>query len=149
MPVFVTTMVYAPLPAGTYVEVPSVFVTPSATLADRVSLSDALTAGCTPSVAVAVLTRGFVVMPAEYATGAVKVMELPPPAPIEAPVVPKLVCPALPVTVPQSAVPAGTHSGVAVSVTSAGSGSVTVTESAAEMPVLVTTTVYVPVPPGV
>ena len=150
MPVFVTTMVYAPLPPGTYVEVPSVFVTASETLADSVSLSDALTGGCTPSLAVAVLTRGFVVMPAEYATGAVKVRELPPPALIEAPVAPKLVCPALPVTVPQLAVPAGTHSGVAVSVTPAGSGSLTVTESAADGPPLVTTTtVYVPVPPGV
>ena len=87
-------------------------------------------------------------MSAEYATGAVKVIESPPPGPIEAPVVPKLASPALPVTVPQSAVPAATQSGAAVSVTPVGSRSLTATESAVEMPVLVTTTVYVPVPPG-
>ena len=77
------------------------------------------------------------------------VSELPAPAPTVAPVVPKLVWPVVPVTVPQFATPLATQVAFALSVTPAGSGSDTVALIAFEGPALVTTTVYVAVPPGV
>ena len=67
--------------------------------------------------------------------------ELPPPATIVAPVALKLVCPVLPVTVPQLAPPAATHVTSAVSVTPAGSVSATDTLSASVKPLSVTVTV--------
>ena len=113
------------------------------------SLSDPVAGGDAGSVAVAVLTSGFVVMPGANATGTVNVSALPAPAPTVAAVVPKLVWPESPVTAPHTDVPAATHVTFAESVTPAGSGSVTVALFAFESPVFVTTTVYVAVPPGV
>jgi hypothetical protein len=79
----------------------------------------------------------------------VNVRLLPAPPAIVAPVVPALVPPIAPVTVPQVAVPAGVQVAGAVSVTPDGSRSVTVTFAAFDGPPLVTTMVYVAVPPGV
>ena len=62
---------------------------------------------------------------------------------------PKLVCPVVPVTVPQFDVPVATQVALALSVTPAGNGSDTVTLPAFDGPPLVTTTVYVALPPGV
>ena len=122
-----------------YDALPSVFVTASATSSERASLSeaDALAPDAT-SVADAVLTSGSVVMPAANATGTVNTTLLPAPAAIVAPVVPKLVWPIVPVTVPQLAAPTGAHDAFADSVTPAGSASVTVTLAAADGPPLVT-----------
>ncbi len=68
------------------------------------------------------------------------VSELPAPAPIVAPVVPKPPWPAVPVTLPHVAVPAAAQVTVPPSVTPAGSVSLTVTDDAADGPPLVTTT---------
>ena len=95
------------------------------------------------------LTSGFVAHAAANDTGTVNVSVLPAPAAIVAPVVPKLVCPVVPVTVPQFAVPLATQVAFALSVTPAGNGSESVTLFAFDGPALVTTTVYVAVPPGV
>jgi hypothetical protein len=116
-------------------------LTASAATAARASLSDPAAGTDDGSVAVAVLTSGFVSIPAANDTGAVKVRLFPPPAVIEAPVVPKLVCPVVPVTVPQLAVPAATHVALAVKVTPAGNGSVSVTLVAFDGPEFVTITV--------
>ena len=62
---------------------------------------------------------------------------------------PKLVCPVVPVTVPQLAEPAATQVAFAVRVTPAGNGSESVTLPAFDGPAFVTTTVYVALPPGV
>ena len=80
-------------------------------------------------------------MPDANFTGTLNVSELPAPAAIVAPVVPKLACPVVPVTVPQVAVPVGKHVAFALRVTPAGSGSLTVTLPAFDGPVFVTTTV--------
>ncbi len=101
------------------------------------------------SVALAVFTRGFVVIPAANATGAVNTSALAAPASMRASVEPKLVWPIVPVTVPQLDVPFATHVAFAASATPAGSGSVTVTLNASVTPVFATVTVYVAVPPGV
>ena len=93
------------------------------------------------SFAVAVLTSGLALRPDANATGAVNTSALPAPTSMRAPVVPKLVCPAVPVTAPQLDVPPATHVALAVSVTPAGSGSAMVTLSASDTPVLVTVTV--------
>ena len=132
-----------------YVALPSVLVTGSAATAARTSLSEALAAGDAGSVAVTVLTSGFVSMPDANDTGALNVRLLPAPAAIVAPVVPKLVCPVEPVTTPHVAAPLDTHVALALSVTPAGKGSETVTLLALDGPALVTTTVYVAAPPGV
>ena len=137
------------MPPGVYVALPSVLTTLSATCAASASLSDPLAGGDAGSVAVAVLTSGFVVSEDANATGTVKVSALPAPAATVAPVVPKLACPVVPVTVPQFDVPLATQTALAPRVTPAGSGSVTVTLAAFDGPALVTTTVYVAVPPGV
>ena len=121
---------------------PSLLVTASDTCGERASLSEPEPfAADGASDAVAVLTRGSVVMPAANATGAVNLSELPAPAAIDAPVVPKLVCTARPVTLPQLAVPAATQVAVAVSVTPAGSASLTVTLVASDRPPSVIVTV--------
>ena len=70
-------------------------------------------------------------------------------APSVALVVPKLVWPVVPVTVPHVATPLATQEAFAVNVTPAGSESVSVRFVATEGPPLVTVTVYVAVPPGV
>ena len=101
------------------------------------------------SVAVAVLTSGLAVMPAANATGTVNTSESPAPAPSVAPVVPKLVCPLLPVTVPHVATPLPVHVTVAVSVSPPAAHRLTVTLAASLGPVFVTVTTYVAVPPGV
>ncbi len=141
------------MPPGVYVDAPSVLVTCSATAALRASLSEPFAVLPAPdafwSVAVAVLTSGSVVIADANPTGTVNTRLSPPPAPMLAPVVPKLVCPVVPVTVPQFAVPLAAHVAFAVSVNPAGSASVTVTLLAFDGPPLVTVTVYVAVPPGV
>ena len=138
------------MPPGVYVELPSLFTTASVTCGASVSLSEPdAVALVARSVAVAVLTSGLAVIPESKATGTVKTNELPMPAPMLAPVVPKLVSPMPPVTVPQLALPFATQDTAAVSVTPAGSASVTVTSSASLAPVSVIVTVYVAVPPGV
>src|SRR5262245_57277992 len=104
------------------------------------SLADA-EAPLGPSDTVAVLTSGSVVRPGANATGATNVSVWPPPPPTRAPVVPNVVPPARPVTVPQAALPAGAHVGAAVSVTPAGSASASVTPVASDSPVLATTIV--------
>ena len=93
------------------------------------------------SVALAVLISGFVVIDDANATGTVNTSEFAAPALTRAAVVPKLVWPDVPVTVPQLDVPLATQVAFAESVTPAGSGSVTVTLSASERPVLATVTV--------
>ena len=124
-------------------------MTASAATAESVSLSVPVAGGDAGSVAVTVLTSGLVDIPAANFTGTVNVSELPAPAPTVAPVVPKLVCPVVPVTVPQVAAPAATHVAFAFRVTPAGNGSEIVTLPALDRPAFVTTTVYVAVPPGV
>src|SRR5436190_20705962 len=101
------------------------------------------------SVAVAVLMSGIVVIPAANATGTVNTIALAAPALTRAVVVPKLVCPVVPVTVPQLDDPPARQVALALSVNPAGSGSLTVTLTASDTPVFVTVTVYVAVPPGV
>ena len=148
-PALVTTIVYVAVPPGVYVALPSVFVTASAATAARASESEAVASGDVGSLAVTVLTSGLVTIPAANATGAVNVRKLPAPAAMLAPVVPKLVCPVVPVTAPQFAAPDPTHVALPLSVTPAGSGSETVTLAAFDGPAFVTTIVYVAVPPGV
>ena len=80
-------------------------------------------------------------MPDANATGTVNVSELPAPTPTVAPVVPKLVWPVVPVTVPQLETPTATQVALALRVTPAGSGSETVTLIAFDGPALVTTRV--------
>ena len=67
--------------------------------------------------------------------------ELPPPLTIVAPVALKLVCPRLPVTVPQVELPLAVHVTLPVNVTPVGSASSTETSSASVKPVLATVTV--------
>ena len=111
------------------------------TLDDSVSLSAPLAvAPVGTSVATAVLTSGFVDIPGANATGTVKTIVFAPPASTRALVAPKLVCPVVPVTVPQLDVPFAMHVALAVSVTPGGSASVTVTSSASVVPVLATVT---------
>ena len=80
-------------------------------------------------------------IPEANATGAVNVSLFAAPAGIVAPVVPNDVCPVVPVTVPQVAVPLATQTAFALSVTPAGSGSDTVTLFAFDGPAFVTVTV--------
>ena len=87
------------------------------------------------------LTSGFVLMPGANATGTVKTSALPAPASTRAAVAPKLVCPVVPVTVPQLDEPFARQTTFAPRVTPAGNGSVTVTLSALETPVFCTVTV--------
>ena len=87
------------------------------------------------------LTSGLVASPDAKATGTVNVSLFAAPAAIVAPVVPKLVCPVVPVTTPQFAVPAATQVAFAFRVTPAGSGSVSVTLFAFDGPAFVTVTV--------
>jgi hypothetical protein len=148
-PALVTVTVYVAAPPGVYVGLPSVLVTASAATAERASLSEPDAGGEAGSVAVAVLINGFVTMPGANDTGTVNVSELPAPAPTVAPVVPKLVWPVVPVTVPQFDAPAATQMALPVKVTPAGRGSATVTLFALDGPAFVTTTVYVVAPPGV
>jgi len=68
---------------------------------------------------------------------------------IVAPVAEKLVCPALPVTTPHVAAPAGAQLTLPASVTPEGNASLMFTCVAAAGPVFLTVTVYVAVPPGV
>ena len=100
-------------------------------------------------VAVAVLISGLLVKLGANTTGAVNMSEFAAPAAIETPVVPRLVWPAVPVTVPQFAVPAATQETLAVSVTPGGNASETIVFEASDGPAFVTTIVYVAVPPGV
>ena len=146
-PVFVTTTVCRN-PAGGR-KLPSVLVTASAAARQPSPLSNPLAGGDAGSVAVAVLTSGFVDMPEANATGTVNTILLAPPAPMVAPVVPNVDCPVVPVTAPQVAAPVGTHVAFALRVTPPGNGSETVTLLALEGPALVTVTVYVAIPPGV
>ena len=147
---FTTVTVYVAVPPGVYVALPSVLVTASVTFDDRTSLSLPLAVlPLARSVALAELTSGSVVRPDANATGTVKTSELAPPASMRAAVAPKLVCPVVPVTVPQRDDPLATQLALAPSVTPAGSASVTFTLSASERPVFTTVTVYVAVPPGV
>ena len=141
-PVFATVIVYVALPPGVYVALPSLFVTASVTAAARMSLSDAAPlAPDATSTADAVFTSGSAARPGANATGALNVSALPPPAPIDAPVVPNAACPEVPLTVPQLALPDGVHVTVALNVTPAGSASVTLTASASDVPPLETVTV--------
>ena len=152
-PPLVTVTVYVALPPGVYVALPSVLTTLSDTVALRESVSVPVAVLPGPedarSVAVAELMIGSATMLAANATGTVKTSLLAAPAPIDALVVPKLVCPVVPVTVPQLAVPLATQVAFALSVTPAGNASVTVTFVALDGPPLVTVIVYVAVPPGV
>src|SRR5437764_261754 len=113
----------------------------------RVSLSAALllpgfgSVALAGSVTVTVLVSALLVRLDANATDAVNVSELPAPAPMDAPLVPKLVCPVVPVTVPQAAVPAATQLALALSVTPDGRGSDTVVLVASDGPALVTTIV--------
>ena len=116
-------------------------LTARAATASSASLSEPEAGGDAGSVAVAVFTSGFVVMPAANFTGTVKISELAAPAAIVAFVVPKLVCPVVPVTVPQVAAPTAAHVAFAFRVTPAGNGSETVTLAAFDGPALVTVTV--------
>ena len=130
------------MPPGVYVALPSVLVTANETCGERASLSvPEPVAPESRSVAVAVLSSGSVVIAAANATGAVNTSELPAPAAICAPVAPKLVWPARPVTVPQLALPFATQVAFAVSVTPAGNASLTVTLVASDRPPCVTVTV--------
>src|SRR4029453_14770926 len=125
-------------------------MTASVTFDESVSLSTPFeVAPLGTSVAVAVLTSGLVDIPAAKATGTVKTIVLAPPGTTTAPVVPKLVCPVVPVTVPQLDAPFATQIAFAVSVSPAGSASVTVTPDASVVPVFSTVTVYGAVPPAV
>src|SRR5713101_4389427 len=109
-PVFDTTIVYVVVAPGIAVVTPSVLVMARSTSMLSVSLSVAVAGDALAgSVTVTVLSRGSVVMVGANATGAVNVSELPVPAGIDAPVVPKLACAVVPVTVPQSAAPAATQ----------------------------------------
>ncbi len=109
-PVLDTVTVYVAVPPGVYVALPSVLATPSVTAAESVSLSLPLAVlPLARSVVFAVLTSGSVVIPAANATGIVKTIVLAPPASTRAPVVPKLVWPDAPVTVPQLDVPFATQ----------------------------------------
>ena len=65
------------------------------------------------STAVAVLISGFVVRPAANATGTVNTRVFAPPASTRAFSAPKLVCPVVPLTVPQVDVPFAVHDRVA------------------------------------
>lgn len=128
----------------------SVLATTSVTCAARVSLSEPEpVAPVGPSVALAVLTSGSVASPAAKATGTVNVSTLAAPATMTAPVAPKPVWPAVPVTVPQFDAPLAAQVALAVSVTPAGSASATVTLLAVDTPLLPTVIVYVALPPGV
>ena len=113
----------------------------SVATASRPSLSEPVAMGEVGAVAVTVLTSGFATIPDANATGTVNVSVLAAPTPTVAPVVPKLVWPVVPVTVPQFAVPEATHVTFADNVTPAGNGSETVTPVAFEGPALDTTTV--------
>ena len=138
------------MPPGVYVAAPSVLVSASETFEASASLSVPKAAKPVgASVAATMLTSGFAVKPAANATGTVKTSVLPGPASTRAPVAPKLVCPTVPVTVPQLDVPLATHVAFAVSVTPGGKGSLTVTSNASDGPLLAIVTVYVAVPPGV
>ena len=133
-------------PPGEYVALPSVLTTLSATVALRESVSVPLAELPGPMdarlVAVAVLMIGSATMPAAKATGTVNTSLLAtPPGAMLAPVVPKAVWPIVPVTVPQLAVPVGTHVALAERVVPAGSASVRVTLVALDGPPLVTVTV--------
>ena len=120
---FATVTTYVAAPPGVYVALPSVLLTDNVTFDDNESLSLPLAvAPVGTSVAVAVLTSGSVAIPAANATGIVKTMVFAPPATITAAVVPKLVCPVVPVTVPQLDVPLATQSALAVSVRPTGRG---------------------------
>lgn len=100
-------------------------------------------------VALTALTSGSAVRLEANARGAVSVIELPAPAPIVAPVAPKVVWPVVPVTVPHVATPAGTPVTFAVSVTPDSKKSDTVVFVAFDGPLFVTMIVYVAVPPGI
>ena len=127
---------------GVYAGLPSVLLTASETCGERASLSvPEPVAPESKSVAVAVLARGSAVIAVENATGAVNTSEFPGPAAICAPVAPKLVCPASPVTVPQPALPIATQVTLAVSVTPGCSVSLTATLVASDNPPWVTVTV--------
>ncbi len=142
IPVFEIVTVYVAVPPGVYVALPSVLTTASVTLADSVSLSEPLAvAPVATSVALAVLTSGLANMPDANATGIVKTIVFAPPASTRALVVPKLVCPVVPVTVPQLDVPFAAHVAFAASVRPGGNASLTVTSSASEMPVFSMVTV--------
>ena len=137
------------MPPGVYVALPSVLPTASATFAASVSLSEPL--AVTPlatSVAVAVLTSGFVTMPEANATGAVKMSVFAGPASRRAAVAPKLTCPVVPVMLPQLEEPVAKQTALPLSVTPTGNGSAMVRLSASDTPVFVTVTVYIAVPPG-
>ena len=68
------------MPPGVYVALPSVLVTASAATAARASLSEALAVGDAGSVAVTVLTSGFVsIAGCERDTGALNVSRMPAP----------------------------------------------------------------------
>jgi hypothetical protein len=138
-PVFDTTIVYVVVVPGTAVVTPSVLVMARSTSALSVSLSLAMAGDALAgSVTVTVLVSVLLVRLDANATGAVNVSELPAPAPIDAPVAPKLVCPVVPVTVPQAAVPAATQLALALSVTPDGRGSDMVVLVASDGPALVT-----------
>ena len=129
------------MPPGVYVALPSVFVTAKVTTGESVSLSEPLAvAPVGTSVATAVFSNGSVVMPGAKATGTMNTIVLAPPAFTRAPVVPKLVCPVVPVSAPQLDVPFATQVAAAVSVSPAGSASVTVTANASVGPLFTTVT---------
>src|SRR5258706_3276211 len=139
VPVFDTTMVYVVVVPGTTVVTPSVLVIARSTSALSVSLSLAVAGDALAgSVTVTVFVRVLLVRLDANATGTVKVSELPAPAAIDAPVVPKLVCPVVPVTAPQAAAPAATQLALALSVTPDGKRSDTVVLVASDGPALVT-----------
>ena len=122
---------------GTTLVTPSVLVIDRSACAASVSLSVALPpAPEARSLAVAVLRSGLSARLAANATGTVKVSRLAAPALMRAPTAEKLACGALPVTVPQLALPAATQVTVPLSVTPSGSESLTEILSASDTPLL-------------
>ncbi len=136
-----TTIVYVVVVPGATLTTPSVLVIARSACAASVSLSVALPlAPEARSFAVAVLSSGLSARLAANETGTVNVRKLPAPALTCAPVAPKLVCGAMPVTTPQLAVPVAAQVTAPLKVTPAGSVSPTVTLSASDTPVLATPT---------
>jgi hypothetical protein len=134
-------MMYTALPPGVYDALPSDFVSASATLPLRASLSDADAVAPEASVAVTVFTSGSVASDEANATGTVNVSSAAPPAGSDALLAAKDVAPAPPVTVPHDALPVAAHVTAPASRAPAGKASVTATLAASDVPVLATVAV--------
>ena len=129
------------MPPGTALVAPSDLVIERSACTARTSLSLALpVAFDARSFAVALLMSGLSARSAANATGTVNLMELAAPALIRAPTAARLDCPALPVTVPQVALPVTAHVTLPPSTTPVGNASSTETLSASDAPVFTTVT---------